>query len=126
MTEAKERPWKERWDSFTKEEWEVEIETQIHEANINYQEELRKGPYATGLTYDSEEDLIVVKLSNDCIFSFPPSKIMGLKDADEYQLSEGVAEGLNIVWYELEVDLLIRELLVGNFPKGRTQNVTLS
>ncbi len=74
-------------------------------------------PRALAARYDAQLGLIVVELTNGCIFSFPPRLAQGLEHATEEQISqiEILGTGFGLHWDELNVDLSISGLLAGLF-----------
>ncbi len=68
-------------------------------------------------SYDKSDDLIVIRLRNGAIFSFPPRLAQGLKDASPEQLADMwiPPSGSSIHWESLDVDLSIPELVAGIF-----------
>jgi hypothetical protein len=74
-------------------------------------------PRAARARYDRSLDRIVVDLTNDCIFAFPPRLAQGLDEASPEQLEqvEILGPGYGLHWEALDVDLSIPGLLAGIF-----------
>lgn len=74
-------------------------------------------PRALSARYDRKRARIVVELTNECTFAFPPRLAQGLEDADDDQLAavEILPTGYGLHWEELDVDLSIPGLLSGIF-----------
>ncbi len=74
-------------------------------------------PRAESAGYDEANDLIVIRLKNGAIFSFPPQLAQGLVNATPEQLNDIwiSASGSSIHWESLDVDFGITELLAGIF-----------
>lgn len=74
-------------------------------------------PHAESVHYDKSDDLIVIRLRNGAIFSFPPRLAQGLKGASPEQLTDMwiPPSGSSIHWESLDVDFSIPELVAGIF-----------
>jgi len=74
-------------------------------------------PRAESMHYDKSEDLIVIRLRNGAIFSFPPRLAQALKDASPEQLADIwiPPSGSSVHWESLDVDFSIPELVAGIF-----------
>ena len=74
-------------------------------------------PRARAVRYDSRLDLVVVDLTNGCVFAFPPRLAQGLEAATVEQLArvEILAAGYGLHWEDLDADLSIPGLLAGLF-----------
>ncbi len=51
-------------------------------------------PRVVTAQYDDERDCIVVELTNDCVFSFPPRLAQGLESASRDQVAEVEVQAL--------------------------------
>ena len=74
-------------------------------------------PCAIKASYDRGLDRMVVDLSNDCTFSFPPRLIQGLETATEDQLAavEILGSGYGLHWEALDTDISVPGLMAGIF-----------
>ena len=74
-------------------------------------------PRARAVRYDAAARLIVVTLTNGCLFAFPPDLAQGLGGASEEALAEGevLGTGYGLHWETLDVDLAVPALLAGLF-----------
>ncbi len=74
-------------------------------------------PRAVGARYDSGIGRVIVALTNDCTFSFPPRLVQGLEAATEDQLAtvEVLGVGCGLHWEALDVDISIPGLIAGLF-----------
>jgi hypothetical protein len=74
-------------------------------------------PRAFGARYDSDLDRVIVALTNDCTFSFPPRLVQGLEAATEDQLAavKVLGAGYGLHWEALDVDISIPGLIAGLF-----------
>lgn len=74
-------------------------------------------PRALAARYDVKSERIVVDLSNDATFAFPPRLAQGLDGATAGQLAgvEISGAGFGLHWESLDVDLSILGLLTGSF-----------
>ncbi len=90
---------------------------EIAEAKANYQKAETTEPCAESVYYNQNSDLIVIKLLNGAIFSFPPQLAQGLENATFEQLSDVwlSAAGRSIHWESLDVDFSIANLVMGIF-----------
>ena len=74
-------------------------------------------PRAASARYDRDAGRILVKLTNGCVFAFPPRMAQGLENATEDQLAQveilGSSYGLH--WEELDAYLSVPGLLAGLF-----------
>lgn len=102
--------------------WEIELTEE------NLKEEIAKAkaagekanatqPRAESVHYDKSDDLIVIRLRNGAIFSFPPRLAQGLEGASPEQLADIwiPPSGSSVHWESLDVDLSIPELVAGIF-----------
>lgn len=74
-------------------------------------------PRAATARYDRERHRIIVELTNECTFAFPPHLAQGLEDATADQLAqvEILGAGCGLHWEALDVDLSVPDLLIGLF-----------
>lgn len=72
-------------------------------------------PRAATARYDRALGRVVVELTNDCTFTFPPRLAQGLENASEDQLAavEILGAGYGLHWETLDVDLSVPDLLAG-------------
>jgi Protein of unknown function (DUF2442) len=72
---------------------------------------------AESVHYDRSGDLVVIKLKNGAIFSFPPRLAQGLENATPEQLDDVwlSASGSSIHWESLDADFNIPGLVAGIF-----------
>jgi Protein of unknown function (DUF2442) len=72
---------------------------------------------AESVHYDRSADLVVIKLKNGAIFSFPPKLAQGLENATPEQLDDVwlSASGNSIHWESLDTDFSIPGLVAGIF-----------
>ncbi len=102
--------------------WEIELTEE------NLKEEIARAkaagenadatePRAESVHYDKSDDLIVIKLRNGAIFSFPPRLAQGLQGAAPEQLADIwiPPSGSSVHWESLDVDFSISELIAGIF-----------
>jgi hypothetical protein len=78
---------------------------------------LRSGPRASTAAFDRESGLVVMTLTNACIFEFPPSLIKELRRATPDQIA-GVTlapHGTALHWDELDAHYTVAGLLNGVF-----------
>ncbi len=102
--------------------WEFEFTEENLASEIARAKKAGKKADATELRaesagYDVANDLIVIRLKNGAIFSFPPRLAQGLRDATPEQLAHIwiSASGSSIHWESLDVDFGIPELVAGIF-----------
>lgn len=103
-------------------QWEQELseedfQMQIDRAKEAWKEAEANEPRARSIHYDRGENLIVIKLKNGTIFSFPPHLAQGLEDASDEQLADAwlPPSGSSVHWESLDVDFGIPELIAGIF-----------
>jgi hypothetical protein len=74
-------------------------------------------PRAAAARFDDAAGLIVVELTNGCVFAFPPGMAQGLETASESELAavEILGAGSGLHWDALDVDLSVPGLLAGIF-----------
>ncbi|WP_419737879.1 DUF2442 domain-containing protein [Ruegeria sp.] len=92
---------------------DVEINAALEHGRVKKQSESR----ATSVRYDRKAGHIIVELSNDCIFAFPPRIVQGLGSATHTELAEVelVGKGYGLHWEALDVDFSVPGLLAGLF-----------
>ncbi|HBE17679.1 MAG TPA: DUF2442 domain-containing protein [Cyanobacteria bacterium UBA11149] len=102
------------WDRELTEE---NILDQIAKAKQEWQESEATEPRAESVSYDESDNLIIIKLKNGAIFSFPPRLAQGLESASPEQLADVwlPPSGSSIHWESLDVDFSIPELVAGIF-----------
>jgi hypothetical protein len=74
-------------------------------------------PRAVSARYDRRLRQIIVKLTNNCTFAFPPDLAQGLEEATDDELAEVeiLGAGYGLHWERLDVDLSVPGLLAGIF-----------
>ena len=74
-------------------------------------------PYAVAAHYDRRGGKVVIDLSNEATFSFPPGLSQDLREAsaDDLARIEITPSGFGLYWPALEADLSIPGLLAGRF-----------
>jgi len=74
-------------------------------------------PRAASARYDRRKDRVVVELTNDATFAFPPRLVQGLEDAtaDEIAEVEILGAGYGLHWETRDVDVTVPGLLAGIF-----------
>lgn len=74
-------------------------------------------PRAESVTYNQSDDLIVIRLTNGAIFSFPPRLAQGLGGATPEQLADVwiSSSGSSVHWDSLDADFSVPELVAGIF-----------
>ncbi len=74
-------------------------------------------PRAMKARYDQKRGMIIVDLSNQCSFAFPPHLCQGLESATTAQLAniEILGAGFGLHWEVLDVDITVQGLLAGIF-----------
>ena len=102
--------------------WEIDLteenlKEEIARAKVAGEKADATEPRAESVHYDKSEDLIVIRLRNGAIFSFPPRLAQGLKGASPEQLADMwiPPSGSSVHWESLDVDLSIPELVAGIF-----------
>ncbi|HEY9903357.1 MAG TPA: DUF2442 domain-containing protein [Candidatus Sericytochromatia bacterium] len=102
--------------------WEIELteeklKEEIARAKAAGEKADATEPRAESVHYDKSDDLIVIRLRNGAIFSFPPRLAQGLKDASPEQLANIwiPPSGSSVHWESLDVDFSIPELVAGIF-----------
>ncbi|MEG4837580.1 DUF2442 domain-containing protein [Microcoleus sp. B9-D4] len=102
------------WD---KELTEENLREQIAQAKQAWKTAEATESRAESVQYNQSEDLIVIKLKNGAIFSFPPKLAQGLEGASPEQLADVwlPPSGSSVHWESLDVDFGIPELLAGIF-----------
>ncbi len=102
--------------------WEIELteenlKEEIARAKAAGEKADATQPRAESVQYDKSDDLIVIRLKNGAIFSFPPRLAQGLKDASPEQLADIwiPPSGSSVHWESLDTDFSIPELIAGIF-----------
>ena len=74
-------------------------------------------PRATKARYDQKREKIIVDLSNQSSFAFPPHLCQGLEGATQAELAniDILGAGFGLHWEALDVDISIQGLLAGIF-----------
>ena len=74
-------------------------------------------PRARNAYYDSDNDRIVIELTNETTFSFPPRLAQNLETATARQLMavEIIGDGVGLHWEELDTDFTVSGLVSGLF-----------
>jgi DNA invertase Pin-like site-specific DNA recombinase len=102
--------------------WEIELtpenlKEEIARAKAAGEKADATQPRAESVHYDKSDDLIVIRLRNGAIFSFPPRLAQGLEGASPEQLADSwiPPSGSSVHWESLDVDFSIPELIAGIF-----------
>jgi DNA invertase Pin-like site-specific DNA recombinase len=102
--------------------WEIELtpenlKEEIARAKAAGEKADATQPRAESVHYDKSDDLIVIRLRNGAIFSFPPKLAQGLEGASPEQLADIwiPPSGSSVHWESLDVDFSIPELIAGIF-----------
>jgi DNA invertase Pin-like site-specific DNA recombinase len=102
--------------------WEIELteenlKEEIARAKAAGEKADATQPRAESVHYDKSDDLIVIRLRNGAIFSFPPKLAQGLEGASPEQLADIwiAPSGSSVHWESLDVDFSIPELIAGIF-----------
>jgi hypothetical protein len=92
---------------------EEEVLAQLPAADEATRLAMETEPLAQRASYNKETGLIDVELRGECVFSFPPKKLQGLRDASISDLKkvEVTPMGDGLHWGTLDVDLSIASLL---------------
>ncbi|WP_013321547.1 DUF2442 domain-containing protein [Gloeothece verrucosa] len=101
-----------------KKEFNLEgLQEEIEQAKAAYQQAEATEPYAESVSYDQNENLIVIKLKNGARVSFPPNLAQGLENASPEQLADVwvSASGRSIHWDSLDADFSLANLVAGIF-----------
>ncbi|PSR15659.1 DUF2442 domain-containing protein [filamentous cyanobacterium CCP3] len=74
-------------------------------------------PRAIDASYDRSAHVIVVRLNNGAVFSFPPDIAQGLSHASHEDLAavEITPSGTGLHWEKLDADFTVSGLLSGRF-----------
>ncbi|MBE9111059.1 DUF2442 domain-containing protein [Nodosilinea sp. LEGE 07298] len=74
-------------------------------------------PQAIDVSYDSQNHLIVVRLNNGAVFSFPPDIAQGINGAapEDLAMVEVTPSGTGLHWEKLDADFTVSGLLNGIF-----------
>ncbi len=102
------------WESELTEE---NLKEEIAKAKATWEKSEDTEPRAKSVEYDRSNDLIVIRLKNGSIFSFPPRLAQGLSGATPDKLADVwiPPSGSSVHWESLDVDFGIPELLAGIF-----------
>jgi len=102
--------------------WEIELtpenlKEEIARAKAAGEKADATQPRAESVHYDKSDNLIVIRLKNSAIFSFPPKLAQGLEGASPEQLADIwiPPSGSSVHWESLDVDFSIPELIAGIF-----------
>lgn len=102
--------------------WEIELteenlKEEIARAKVAGEKADATELRAESVHYDKSDDLIVIKLRNGAIFSFPPRLAQGLQGSSPEQLADIwiPPSGSSVHWESLDVDFSIPELIAGIF-----------
>lgn len=78
-------------------------------------------PRATAVRYDSRKKRIIVELSNDSTFIFPPKLAQGLAEATESELADVAILGVGFAldWPQLDAQFSVSGLIAGVFGTRR-------
>jgi hypothetical protein len=109
------KKWQQRWSfDFTD---DAALDAEIAQASARAIALADAGPCAEAVWYNSERQLIEIRLKNGAIFSFPPHLAQGLNKASPRELEDiwlG-ADGLSVHWDSLDADFSIPSLIQGIF-----------
>lgn len=96
-------------------------DSMIEAALVRGAQVARMEPRAKAVRYDAAAHRVVVDLTNDATFAFPPALVEGLGRASGAQLAEVkvTASGYGIHWEALDIDLSVPGLLAGLFGTQR-------
>ena len=89
----------------------------LEEATLQGQESLKTEPLAASVVFDEKEGLVIIRLTNGCVFGFPPSLIRELRDAAPDQIAQVivVTQGTALHWDNLNAHYTVTGLLSGVF-----------
>jgi hypothetical protein len=92
---------------------DAEIDAALERGRVAQKSE----PREAAARYDRKNGRIVVDLTNDCTFAFPPRLAQGLEAATEDELAsvEILGAGYGLHWEALDADLSVPGLLAGLF-----------
>jgi hypothetical protein len=101
-------------------EWEFseeEILRDIEEATKRGEESLRNEPQAESVKFDKDNNLIMLYLTNGCVFGFPPDLIKELRAAKPAEIAQAelTSLGTGVFWENLDADYTVSGLLNGVF-----------
>jgi len=92
-------------------------DTDIARANAAGREILETAARAVRARYVAESGLVVLDLTNGCIFGFPAQSVQDLQGASPEDLAviEIEGKGLSLHWPRLDADLYVPALVAGVF-----------
>lgn len=92
---------------------------QVPAARTHEAEARRRGRRARAVHYDRAADLVMLELSNGCVFGFPPRAIPALADASPTDLAavELSPGGGALHWEALDADLSVPGLLLASVDR---------
>lgn len=104
------RQWKKEFNLET-------LQEEIEQAKSAYEQAEVAESGAESVFYDQNENLIVIKLKNRAIFSFPPELPQGLENASPEQLADVwiSASGRSVHWDSLDANFSVANLVAGIF-----------
>lgn len=99
--------------NWRKEITDEQIEAQISKAKTAWVESASTDPHAESVSFDAQNLLYVIKLTNGAVFSFPTALIREIAEASAEDLSNVhlSGSGNSIHWETLDVDFSIPGLL---------------
>lgn len=103
---------------------EEELNAMIDEATAQGKAVLESEPRAESAHYDRRRKRIVVNLTNDCTFMFPPELVQGLRGASAEDLAAVriLPGGFALGWDNLDVHLGLKGLLSGEFGSRKPRD----
>lgn len=104
-------------NSYSKYVSDEEFEKQFEEATKRGEETMRTQPHAVAVRYDKKQKRVVIELSNDCVFIFPPGLVEGLTGRTEQELSDVkiLGAGFTLEWSKLDHHYSVAGLMQGMF-----------
>jgi len=92
-----------------------EFEKQFEEATKRGEETMRTQPRAVAVRYDRKQKRVVIELSNDCVFIFPPGLVEGLagKSTQELSVVRILGAGFTLEWSALDEHYSVVGLMQG-------------
>jgi hypothetical protein len=96
---------------------ETQFLLNLQQAREAAEQEITATPKAVDANYDVSTHLIVVRLHNGAVFSFPPDIAQGLAGAEAEDLAavEITPSGTGLHWERLDADFTVSGLLNGVF-----------
>lgn len=90
-------------------------------ANERGRLEMLTKPRALTARYDVGSGLMIIELTTDCTFTFPPRALQGLEQATDQQIAdvEIMGMGLGLGWDELDMHFTVEGLMAGRFGTRR-------